>query len=108
MGLLDGKSGIVTGAAQGFGLATARRLAEEGAAVALVGEELGAYEGNAVGLAVMTIAGVGGGGCTHAPFLHTCFWSAVPPQGTPSRALKSCTAYGIGKQRPRARPAPPQ
>ena len=36
MGLLDGKSGIVTGAAQGFGLATARRLAEEGAAVALV------------------------------------------------------------------------
>ena len=36
MGLLDEKSGIVTGAAQGFGLATAKRLAEEGAAVALV------------------------------------------------------------------------
>ena len=36
MGLLDGKSGIVTGAAQGFGLATAKRLAEEGASVALV------------------------------------------------------------------------
>ena len=36
MDLLDGKSGIVTGAAQGFGLASAKRLAEEGAAVALV------------------------------------------------------------------------
>ena len=35
-GFLDGKSGIVTGAAQGFGLATAKRLAEEGASVALV------------------------------------------------------------------------
>lgn len=36
MGLLDGKSGIVTGAARGFGLATAERLCAEGANVALV------------------------------------------------------------------------
>lgn len=36
MGLLSGKSGIVTGAAQGFGRATALRMCEDGAAVALV------------------------------------------------------------------------
>lgn len=36
MAILDGKSGIVTGAARGFGRATAERLCEEGARVALV------------------------------------------------------------------------
>jgi NAD(P)-dependent dehydrogenase (short-subunit alcohol dehydrogenase family) len=36
MGILSGKSGIVTGAAQGFGRATAERMCEEGARVALV------------------------------------------------------------------------
>jgi len=36
MGILDGKCGIVTGAAQGFGRATAERMCEEGARVALV------------------------------------------------------------------------
>ncbi len=36
MGLLDGRIGIVTGAAQGFGRATAELLCAEGAAVALV------------------------------------------------------------------------
>ena len=36
MAMLDGKAGIVTGAAQGFGRATAERLCAEGARVALV------------------------------------------------------------------------
>src|SRR4029450_6636405 len=36
MAMLDGKSGIVTGAARGLGRATAERLCEEGARVALV------------------------------------------------------------------------
>ena len=36
MALLEGKSGIVTGAAQGFGRATAEKLCREGARVALV------------------------------------------------------------------------
>lgn len=36
MGLLSGKTGIVTGAAQGFGRATAQRMCEDGAAVVLV------------------------------------------------------------------------
>ena len=36
MAMLDGKSGIVTGAAQGFGRATAERLCAEGAGVVLV------------------------------------------------------------------------
>ena len=36
MGLLDGKRGLVTGAARGLGLASAQRLSEEGASVTLV------------------------------------------------------------------------
>ena len=36
MGLLDNKIGLVTGAAQGFGLATAERMAEQGARVTMV------------------------------------------------------------------------
>lgn len=36
MAMLEGKAGIVTGAAQGFGLASARQLAEDGARVAMV------------------------------------------------------------------------
>lgn len=36
MALLAGKAGIVTGAAQGFGLATSERLAEQGARVLMV------------------------------------------------------------------------
>lgn len=36
MALLTGKAGIVTGAAQGFGLATSERLAEQGARVLMV------------------------------------------------------------------------
>lgn len=43
-GILKGKSGIVTGAAQGFGRATAERMCEEGAQVALVDIQADAVE----------------------------------------------------------------
>ena len=36
MGLLDGQRAVVTGGASGIGRATARRMAEEGAAVAVI------------------------------------------------------------------------
>ncbi len=36
MGLLDGQQAVVTGGASGIGRATARRLAEEGARVAII------------------------------------------------------------------------
>ncbi len=36
MGLLDGQRAVVTGGASGIGRATARRMAEEGASVAVV------------------------------------------------------------------------
>ena len=51
MGMLAGKAGIVTGAAQGFGRATAERLCEEGAAVALVDVKAEALEAAASELA---------------------------------------------------------
>ena len=51
MGMLAGKAGIVTGAAQGFGRATAVRLCEEGAAVALVDVKAEALEAAASELA---------------------------------------------------------
>ena len=50
MPILAGKSGIVTGAAQGFGRATAERLCAEGAAVALV--DIKSDEVNAVAAAL--------------------------------------------------------
>jgi NAD(P)-dependent dehydrogenase (short-subunit alcohol dehydrogenase family) len=61
MGILDGKSGIVTGAAQGFGFATAERMCEEGARVALVDVQAdkvakAADELKAKGYAVIAIA----------------------------------------------------
>ncbi len=45
MGLLDGYAGIVTGAARGFGFASAHRLAEDGARVALADNQAEALEG---------------------------------------------------------------
>ena len=51
MGLLDGKRGIVTGAAQGFGLASARQLAEDGARVVMVDIKGDAIRKAAEGLA---------------------------------------------------------
>ena len=47
MDLLHGKAGIVTGAAQGFGLASAERLVEDGARVALVDIQVDAVRGAA-------------------------------------------------------------
>ncbi len=51
MAMLEGKSGIVTGAAQGFGRATAERLCAEGAGVALVDIKAEAVRGAAAELA---------------------------------------------------------
>ena len=36
MGLLDGQKAVITGAASGIGLATARRFVDEGASVVLL------------------------------------------------------------------------
>lgn len=59
----DGKSACVTGAARGIGAAIARRLAAEGAAVAVVDMDLGAARATASALAASTgakVVAVGG------------------------------------------------
>ena len=54
MGLLDGKKAIVTGGGSGIGRATCRRMAEEGASVAVLD-----IDGDAASLVAERSTGVG-------------------------------------------------